>query len=87
MRNDRRQRINRIRRWDVIQATTLHVGGSIPVVAPKVTATPTTFAARLYLDISTDEDQTVVLGRDELPRIFEELRGYAMDIADKGDHK
>ena len=79
--------INRLARWDTIQVTSVRVtvGANLPV-RPLPTRPPVC-AARAYIDISTDVDNTSVFTSPELSELLGELRAYAIHIAERGDSK
>jgi hypothetical protein len=84
-RNSKGRTINRLARWDTIQVLSLRmaVGGAVGVL-PVPSALPV-FAARTYVDISTDALNTSPIDRSELSEIVDELREHAMAIAKDGD--
>lgn len=78
--------INRFARWDTIQVASLRMSIGGPPISPIPTAPPI-FAARLYVDISTDINNTTPFTGTELSELVDEIRIYAIAIAEKGDSK
>ena len=76
--------VNRLAKWDLVQGITfqLAIGGP---PAPQVPLTPPIFAARVYIDVSTDAENQAPFGSDVLPRLVDALRAYAVEIAERGD--
>jgi len=74
--------INRLAKWESIQLTTLHIGIGVPPL-PAVPSRPPVYAARIYVDVSTDADNTQPL--NDLSELVVELRGHAVSIAENGD--
>jgi len=74
--------INRLAKWESIQLTTLHIGvGPLPAVPSR----PPVYAARIYVDVSTDAENTQPL--NDLPELVVELRSYTLSIAENGDSR
>lgn len=86
-RNARGTLINRLARWEAMQLTSVRVvvGGSLPV-SPLPSAPPV-YAARVYVDVSTDAENTISFTGDDLTAVVRELRAYAIDIAENGDRR
>jgi hypothetical protein len=79
--------INRLARWDTIQVASMRVGvGSVLSISP-LPSRPPICAARIYVDISTDVDNTSPFPRPELSELLGELRAHAITIAENGDSK
>jgi hypothetical protein len=78
--------INRLARWDTIQILSMRIaiGSGVPPV-PSLASQPPRCAGRIYVDISTDAENTIPITGSELSDLVIELRGYAIDIAQKGD--
>ncbi len=77
-------KINRLRRWEVIESRVLSVMAQIGGVGPPPLAV---YAARAYIDISTSADNTVSLPANQIPLVIDQLRSFALEIAEEGDVK
>ncbi|MGJ4945136.1 hypothetical protein ACQR1W_31565 [Bradyrhizobium sp. HKCCYLS1011] len=74
--------INRLARWETVQLAKIRVmAATVPTVAPG----ETTFAARAYVDVNTDAENTVPLG--DLPELIRDLRAQAVHMIEHGDTK
>jgi len=78
-------RINRLSRWSV-----LRFGRISLLLRPAVTELRSVpvqdhFACRLELDINTYADYREALGREQLPRVFQELVALGREIVANGD--
>jgi hypothetical protein len=79
--------INRFARWDTIHLTSVRMAvGGVPPVLP-LPSRPPICAARIYVDISTDADNTSPFTRPALSDLVDHLRDYAVNIAQNGDSK
>jgi hypothetical protein len=76
--------INRLGRWEAIQTTTLRVSLGVP--SPLPSGSPI-YAARIYVDISTDANNKVPFAGSEVPELVDTLRTYAIAVAENGDRK
>jgi hypothetical protein len=76
--------INRLAKWESIQTIMLQVGIGATPLAP-LPSKPPIFAARIYIDVSTDAENTSAL--NNLPELARELRSYTREIAENGDSK
>jgi len=76
--------INRLARWEAIQTQRIQVAIGTPVI-PALQPAPTVFAARVYVDISTDTTNTVPFARSDIPELVNELRDQAISIIEHGD--
>jgi hypothetical protein len=86
-RDEKGRLINRLARWDTIQVASLRVTvGNIPPVPP-LPSRPPIWAARIYVDISTDANNTSPYTGQELSELADELRANAIRIAQNGDSK
>lgn len=88
IRDNRGRLINRLARWDTIQIASMRitVGAGVPSASPLPTRPPLS-AARIYVDINTDANNTSPFTHPELSELVDELRAYAMHIAENGDAK
>jgi len=76
-------KLNRLARWETIQSNTLSITGGIPSAIPINAA----FAAHLYVDVSTDENNTKPLSEMTLRDAVDEVRTLALEIIHRGDMK
>jgi hypothetical protein len=77
--------INRLAKWQAAQAMLLQLTSTLPM--PATSALPLETFAQLYIDISTDANNTVPITGDELPALVDSLRDHAVVLAEKGDRK
>ena len=75
-------KLNRLGRWETIKTSFLSITTGVAMPLP----TPA-FAARVYADISTDENNTVLISEPVLSDVVAELQSEAFEIAVKGDTK
>jgi hypothetical protein len=83
-RDKRGRLINRFARWDTIQVMSMLV--AIPPALP-MPSRPSISAARIYVDVSTDANNTSSFSGSELSELVDELRSYAISVAQNGDSK
>jgi hypothetical protein len=78
-----KQKINRLVRWEVLQSNLIRVemAAAIPMLAG------TTFAARVYADMSTDEKRTIPFNQVDLLDIVKDVRSEALEVLGKGTAK
>ena len=74
--------INRLARWESLRMSQLRVGVIPPLAA---VASAPTYAARMYVDVSSDADVTEPIV--DLPELVGELRAQALKIAQNGDSR
>ncbi len=74
--------INRLARWETLSMATMMLG-TVPPIAPVISMT--TFGARVYVDISSDDQKTEQIS--DVRELLAELREQALTIIDKGDSK
>jgi hypothetical protein len=74
--------VNRLSRWNTLQAGFLRITG--PELSALPLPPPTEFAARLELDINTPHS-IQEMQADSIPGVIQTLRSLALEIADKGD--
>ena len=80
----RGQKINRLAKWDALQASLVQI--TLGVGSPQPPSSmPSAFAARAYFDINTDADNTIPLTESEVHEVIEELRSLAVELAQNGD--
>jgi hypothetical protein len=89
IRIDSQHTINRLARWEAVQTTLIPIQLGSPVISmfPAMPAVPAIFAARVYVDVSTDATNTVPLADSETPELVSKLRSYATTIIKKGDER
>jgi hypothetical protein len=85
MRDENGIMINRLGKWESLRVTTVQVelGGASQIPSPALMTKPTVLGARIYVDVSTDAENTSPL--KGLPTIVGSLRSSALAIAENGD--
>lgn len=74
--------INRLAKWEALQITTMQVGlGASPL--PIIPSRPPISAAQAYIDVSTAAENIFPL--NNLSEIVNDLRRYAIELAEHGD--
>lgn len=76
--------INRLTKWSVMQSGTLSIG-NLQMSGPIVATRRSQLACRLELDINTQAESTVAIGRIQSQRLLQELVELGSEIAARGD--
>jgi len=77
--------VNRLTTFMVAQVMTLFIQLNESGASAQNALTPPSFACRLELDLSTDAARVGPLPIDGLDRLFEQLAGMAVELAQQGD--
>ena len=83
--NTRGHRINRLARWEAMELRIIHFIPQALLPTPVAPLPRPIFAARVYIDVSTDAENTTPLNDRELLESLHEVRVNALEIAAKGD--